>query len=160
MNHSKSDCPTRKGSVTLGVTPVKCVFVSWQLHSYIVWLSQSLICRRSCASHPSRPGSPCVLRIAQVSWHWNARSMWFWKIRVYEKLWWTDYLINRVSVYVVIGTLRYRKPMVDTTAAVNPIAMASQGWWTPEMETPTATPPARMHECIWIWERSRDRSHW
>lgn len=81
MKHSKLDCPTRKGSVTQGVTSVEWVFVSWQLYSYIVWSSQSLICRRSCASHPSRPGSPCVLRIAQVSWHWNASSMWFWKIK-------------------------------------------------------------------------------
>lgn len=58
-----------------------------------------------------------------------------------------------VLVYAVIKTLRYRNPMVETTAAVNPIVMASHGWWTADMETPTATPPARMHDCIWIWQR-------
>lgn len=32
-----------------------------------------------------------------------------------------------VCVHVGIKTLRYRNPMVDTTAAVNPIVMASHG---------------------------------
>lgn len=63
-------------------------------------------------------------------------------------------LLNQgVRVYAVIKTLRYRNPMVETTAAVNPIVMASHGWRIADMETPTATPPARTHDCKWIWRR-------
>lgn len=47
--------------------------------------------------------------------------------------------------------------MVDTTAAVNPIVMASHGWWITDMGIPTATPPASMHDCIWIWQGSGDK---
>ena len=61
-----------------------------------------------------------------------------------------------VILLVMKKTLRYLCPMVDTTAAVNPITMASHGWWTADMETPIATPPARVHRCIWIWQRSED----
>lgn len=43
--------------------------------------------------------------------------------------------------------------MVDTTAAMNPIVMASHGSRTADTETPTATPPASMHDCKWIWYR-------
>lgn len=52
-----------------------------------------------------------------------------------------------------IKTLRYWNPTAERTAAENPIVMASHGWWTADKETPTATPPAWMHECIWIWEK-------
>lgn len=133
-----------------------CVCIIRQLHSYTVWSSQSLICRKSCASHPSRPGSPCVLRTAQVSWHWNASCMWICgKLRSHGAMWWR--LFNQaVYVHVVMKTLRYRNPIVDTTAARNPIVIASHGWCTADMETPTATPPARMHDCICIWRRSED----
>lgn len=37
--------------------------------------------------------------------------------------------------------------MVDTAAAVNPIAMASQGSSMADMETAAATPPDTMLDC-------------
>lgn len=52
-----------------------------------------------------------------------------------------------------LKTFRYRNPVVDTTAAMNPIVMASHGSRTADTETPTATPPASMHDCKWIWYR-------
>lgn len=61
-----------------------------------------------------------------------------------------------VRVLAVVKTLRYRNPKVDIMAAVKPIVIASHGWRTAGMETPTATPPARMHDCIWIWQGSED----
>lgn len=45
--------------------------------------------------------------------------------------------------------------MDDIMAAAKPIIMASQGWRTADMETLTATPPARMQDCRWIWKKIR-----
>lgn len=101
VKYSKPDCPTKQriNYTWCHTFCVRMCSIRW-LHSYVVWSSQSLICKRRCASHPSRPGSPCVLRTVRVSWHWNASSMWIWKRKAYEELWCTDDLMKGyVSVW-------------------------------------------------------------
>ena len=117
-----------------------------------MWSSTSLICRSRWATHPRSPGMPCVLNTLHVSWHWWASSMCTWKTK------WGDIREANAPCSVrfcprKIKTLRYWNPTAERTAAENPIVMASHGWWTADKATPTATPPAWMQECMWIWAK-------
>lgn len=76
---AKRDALKNKGTIRMPHLLNLFKSVIWHLHSYAVWSSKSLICRTSCATHPRKPVSPCVLRMAQVSWHRYASSMWAWK---------------------------------------------------------------------------------
>lgn len=78
-NTAKRDALKIKGTIRIPHLLNLFKPVIWHLHSYIVWSSKFLICRTSCATHPRKPDSPCVLRMAQVSWHSYASSMWTWK---------------------------------------------------------------------------------
>lgn len=53
--------------------------------TYVAWSSKAITCKTSCIVQPTNPDSPCVLRMAQVSWHWYASRMWAWNVWVVGK---------------------------------------------------------------------------